>query len=113
MAEEACLEIDSDLDVPRVRLVKAGEEGIENFKSFAHAELDLGGSGGDKFPGGSIKVEIDGKTTYISILVAITSTLWDVPLVLIFCRAFLTCFSCSLLTLQFLFSPIGNKNHHD
>ena len=64
MAEEACLEIDSELDIPKVRLVKADEEGIDNFKSFAHAELDLGGSGGAKFSGGPMKVELDGMTTY-------------------------------------------------
>ena len=64
MAEEACLEIDSELDIPKVRLVKADEEGIDNFKSFAHAELDLGGSGGAKFSGGPMKVELDGMATY-------------------------------------------------
>ena len=65
MAEDSCLEIDSELDIPKVRLVKADEEGIDNFKSFAHAELDLGGSGGAKFSGGRMKVELDGMTTYL------------------------------------------------
>ena len=65
MAEEACLEIDSELDIPRVRLVKADEEGIENFKYFAHAELDIGGSEGAKFSAGQMEVELDGMNTYL------------------------------------------------
>ena len=62
IASDTCVDIDSDLDAPRVRLVKAGEEGVENFGTFAHAELDLSGPQGGNFPGGPMALEIDGKT---------------------------------------------------
>ena len=76
MADEACLEVDSDLEVPKVRLMKAGEEGVDNFKSFAHAELDLGGSGGANFGAGQMKVDLDGMTTHLHIGWPICSRTW-------------------------------------
>ena len=59
IADEACLDIDSELDAPRVRLVRADEAGIDNLESFAHTELNLGG-GGAKFSAGPMKFKLDG-----------------------------------------------------
>ena len=63
IADEACLDIDSELDAPRVRLVRADEEGIDNLDSFAHTKLNLGG-GGAKFSAGPMKFNLYGTNSF-------------------------------------------------